>query len=246
MGWVSPPSDLTLSQDELHIWRASLAPPPADLGALYEVLDREERLRAERYVFARHRERFIVARGVLRNILSLYLSLSPSEILFEQNAYGKPSLKTGATAGTHLHFNVSHSEDLALYAFAADAEVGVDVESIRPDFATERIAERFFSPAEVRALKELPAHLKAQAFFNCWTRKEAYIKALGKGLSHPLESFTVSLTPGLPAELLCDETDLSEAGRWELRALQVDLGYAAALAVPKRNWQLRCYEWRAA
>jgi 4'-phosphopantetheinyl transferase len=243
--WIPPATAPSLGRDEVHVWRAGLDLPGAAFDALFDVLDVEERRRAARFAFEIHRRRFVAARGVLRKILGLYLSRRPAEIFFETNEYGKPALtKTVAGDGSRLHFNVSHSEGLALYAFSADVEVGVDVEHVRQDFATEQIAERFFSPGEVRAFRALPTQLRAEAFFHCWARKEAYIKALGKGLSHPLERFTVSLKPGRPALLLSDETNPSEVSLWSLRELPVDQGYAAALAVRKRVWRLRLYDWQ--
>jgi 4'-phosphopantetheinyl transferase len=243
-GWLAPPSELTLGRDEIHVWRASLEQPASVLNQMRAVLNAEEREKAARFVFPLHRERFVVARGILRHLLARYLSKRPAELLFELNAYGKPALRADARGVTRLHFNVSHSGGLALYAFSHDLEVGVDVEQMRQDFATEEIAERFFSPCEVRAFKELPPHQKAEAFFNCWTRKEAYIKALGKGLSHPLESFAVSLAPGLPACLLSDQADPEEAGRWSLLELPIDPGYAAALAIRRHGWTLKRYAWQ--
>lgn len=241
--WVSPPTELALGPNEIHVWSARLDREPAELRTLSALLNRAEAERAARFVFERHRARFAVARGVLRSILSRYLACRPAEIGFESNEYGKPSLSAGGPGGTAVHFNVSHSEGLALYAFSAETELGVDVERIREDLATAEIAERFFSPGEVRALAALPPHLLTEAFFNCWTRKEAYIKALGKGVSHPLDRFTVSLDPGRPALLLADETDPAACDRWSLRALHTDPGYAAALAARKRDWQLRFYGW---
>lgn len=241
--WVSPPANLTLGRDEVHVWRASLELHASALEQLLAVLCGEERRRAAKFVFAQHKGHFIAARGILRHILARYLSKPPSELLFEHNPYGKPSLRADAGGSLPLHFNVSHSGGLALYAFSHDVPVGVDVEQVRQDFATGEIAERFFSPAEVRAFKALPLHSKTEAFFNCWTRKEAYIKALGMGVSHPLERFTVSLTPGSPAQLLDDETDPTEAARWSLREIPINPGYAAALAVPKHGWLLKCYDW---
>jgi 4'-phosphopantetheinyl transferase len=241
--WAVPPPDLALVSGEIHVWRASLDRVREEAGRLFETLDPEERQRAARFAFERHRRRFVVARGVLRNILARYLSLHPGEIVLQFNEYGKPSLKAGAGGAPPLHFNVSHAEETALYAFSAELEVGVDVEYVRRDMSTAGIAEQFFSPEEVRAFRGLPEHLRTEAFFNCWTRKEAYIKALGKGLSHPLDLFTVSLAPGQPASLLRDETDPAGAGQWSLRELQVGPGYAAALAVRKRDWRLRCFDW---
>lgn len=241
--WVSPPTELALGRNEIHVWRARLDREPAELRTLSALLNREEGQRAARFVFERHRARFAVARGVLRSILSRYLACRPAEIGFESNEYGKPSLPVGESGATAVHFNVSHSEDLALYAFSTETEVGIDVERVREDLATVEIAERFFSPAEVRALAALPPHLQTEAFFNCWARKEAYIKALGKGIAHPLDRFTVSLDPDRPALLVADETDPAAVNRWSLLALPTDPGYAAALAAHKRDWQIHFYCW---
>lgn len=243
-GWLPPPADLKLDRGEVQVWRARLEPSPPLLSRLHAVLNPEEREKAARFVFPIHRERYVIARGVLRHILARYLPQRPSELIFEQNSYGKPSLRADVSGGAGPHFNVSHSGGLALYAFSRDAEIGVDVEEARGDFATEDIAENFFSPREVRAFRETPPGERVEAFFNCWTRKEAYIKALGKGLSHPLDCFAVSLTPGLPARLLSDETDPAGVGDWTLLRLPIDTGYAAALAIRKRGLALKLYDWQ--
>src|SRR5207244_11453763 len=122
-------------------------------------------------------------------------------------------------------------------------EVGIDLEYIRAEVADEPIAERFFASREIAALIGLPAPLRAEGFFNCWTRKEAYIKARGEGLTIPLDAFEVSLAPEEPAALLRVDSDPAEASRWSLQALAPGPGYVAAIAVEGRDWQLRCWEW---
>jgi 4'-phosphopantetheinyl transferase len=133
---------------------------------------------------------------------------------------------------------------VALYAVTRAREVGIDVELIRSDLKIEQIAERFFSHHEIATLRALPTELRQSAFFRCWTRKEAYIKATGKGLSLPLDQFEVSLTPGEPAALLSTQPDPNEAQRWSLRELTPAPGYAAALAVEGHGWCLACWDWR--
>ena len=241
--WYPPPEPLTLGNNEVHVWRASLDLPASQVQRLRYTLSAEELRRAAGYHFQKDRKHFIVARGVLRDILGRYLKIEPSQLRFCYNSYGKPGL-AGETIGETLCFNVSHSHALALYAVTHDRAVGVDVERIRPDLADEDIAERFFSPREVAALRALPANMQPEAFFNCWTRKEAYIKARGKGLSISLDQFDVSLAPGEPTTLLSVNGESKEASRWSLQELVVGSGYAAALAAEGHDWQLKCWQWR--
>ena len=241
-GWSLPPKTLTLGNDEVHVWRASLDQPECNVGELLALLDSDERKRAERFHFRKDRDHFIVARGILRVLLGLYLNRKPTEVSFSYSLFGKPALEH--ESGEHpIRFNLSHSHALSLYAFACGREVGVDLEYARADFASEEIAERFFSDGEVAALRALDPNLKTEAFFNCWTRKEAYIKARGEGLSHPLNSFAVSMIPGAPAALLSVEGDSDEIPRWALQDLKPAPGYAAALVVERHDWRLKCYEW---
>jgi 4'-phosphopantetheinyl transferase len=194
--------------------------PEADaarLAQLIQFLSVEERARAERFRFPEHRHRYLVCRGTLREILSRYLDLAPAALHFDHNAYGKPSV-----AGAGLHFNVSHSGDWAMLAVSAEREVGIDIERIDPSFVQEQIPERFFSPREVAQLRSLPPSEQPGAFFRCWTRKEAYIKARGLGLALALDSFDVSLLPD-------DPPALSRAGDWSIRNLDAPEGYAAAI-----------------
>jgi 4'-phosphopantetheinyl transferase len=241
--WSAAPQSLTLARDEVHVWRVGLNHPGTRVGELRALLSREEGERAARFHFEKDRAHFIVARGVLRTLLGLYLGSPPAELGFVYSPFGKPALAHGS--GAHpVRFNVSHSCALALYAFARGREVGVDVEHARADFAGEDIAARFFSAREVAALRAVEPDRRTEAFFNCWTRKEAYIKAIGEGLSHPLDSFAVSLSPGEPAALL-HSADASEPPRWSFRELKPAPGYAAALVVEGHDWRLRRYDWQA-
>ncbi len=242
--WLYPPESLALADDEVHVWRAFLDLATEQVEDLYRSLTPDEQERAGRFRFQRDREHFIVARGVLRAILGRYLKVEPGQLHFRYSPYGKPAL-TGESGGETLRFNLSHSYGLALYAVARSREIGVDLEHIRADLASERMAEQFFSAREIAALRALPANVQTEAFFNCWTRKEAYVKARGKGLSLPLHQFDVSLAPGEPATLVSTRGDPLEASRWSLQALYPGPGYAATLAVEGHSWRLRCWQWPA-
>jgi 4'-phosphopantetheinyl transferase len=241
--WRPPPAALTLSRAEVHVWRAALDPAASCVEQLQRTLSADELHRAARFRFPRDRRRFIVGRGALRDILGRYLGVPPCALGFRYNAYGKPAL-ADVTAEGGLCFNVSHSHELALFAVTCGREVGVDIEYLRQEIACETIAEHFFSARERASLLALPTEVKPQAFFNCWTRKEAYIKAHGEGLSLPLDQFDVSLAPGEPAALLATHSEPREALRWSLQALTPGPGYVAALAVEGQDWHLTCWQWR--
>lgn len=240
-GWHDPPATLTLGLDEVHVWRASLNLDAPRLHSLLETLADDERARASRFHFPKDRDHFIAGRGILRTILARYLPHHPADVRFHYGARGKPAL-TEAFEGDRLGFNVSHSHGLALYAVTRTRELGVDLEHIQPRLQ-EGIAERFFSPREVAAFRALPPDQQSEAFFACWTRKEAYVKAKGDGLALGLSQFDVSLVPGEPPALLRTEGDPEEAFRWSLRALAPAPGYAAALCVEGHDWHLTCWEW---
>jgi 4'-phosphopantetheinyl transferase len=241
--WPLPPEDWIAGAADVHVWLAALDPPEHTVQLLAGVLDSDELLRVQRFRFERDRRRFIVARSVLRSILGVYVKLPPAQIQFTYGPRGKPALAAACGDG-RLRFNVSHSQELALYAVTCDREVGVDIEWMRPLDDAESIAPHFFSAYERAALRNLPVHLRHQGFFNCWTRKEAYIKAIGEGLYQPLDGFDVSLTPGEPAQLLAVLDKPDEVKRWSFQALQPPAGYAAALAVEGAGWQLRCWQWK--
>jgi 4'-phosphopantetheinyl transferase len=240
--WRLPHKLLTLGNDEVHVWRASLDLKAARVQSLQQTLSGDERARAGRFHFQKDREHFVVARGVLRAILGGYLDIEPGQVRFCYGAHGKPTLAQGAGKPV-LRFNLSHAHGLVLYALARGRELGIDVEHLRPQLVNERVAEQFFSRGEVAVLRGLPADEQQKAFFDCWTRKEAYIKARGEGLSLRLDQFEVSLAPGAPAALLSSDGDPREACRWALKELSPGPGYMAALAVEGHGWRLTCWQW---
>jgi 4'-phosphopantetheinyl transferase len=185
-----------------------------------------------------HRNRFIAARALLRDLLAGYLGQSPGAIRFEYNEWGKPALAPGLVA-SDLRFNLSHSQDLAMYAFVIERDVGVDIEMIRAEVANERIAENFFSRWEVETLRALPREHQVEAFFNCWTRKEAYVKARGQGLSIELDSFDVSLVPGAEAKILRGDDCMD----WSLFSFRPDHGCVAAMATQGSPLQIAEPRW---
>jgi 4'-phosphopantetheinyl transferase len=222
---------------EVHVVTLDLDQDGADEERFAALLSADERARSQRFRFARDRRRFIVGRGTLRLILGRYLGAQPARLSFRYGPHGKPALE-GDSA---LRFNLSHSQGLALYALAMEHEVGVDMERIQPLPDLEDIARSCFAEGEIAALWALPEAQRLHAFFACWTRKEAFIKAIGDGLSFPLDRFDVSLVPGAPARLLRVEGDPGEASRWTLAALHPAPGYAAALAVRMQGMRPRCF-----
>ena len=241
LSWNIPPPNVSASKNEVHVWRVPL--DKTLVAEMRPTLSPDECARADRFHFARDRNRFIVARGSLRMILGSYLDRAPAAVSFSYSNYGKPALLDENSAVTSgITFNLSHANELALIAVTCDRQIGVDIEFIRPDFASRRIAERFFSRQEVEVLRGLPAGQQADAFFNCWTRKEAYIKALGEGMSMPLHQFNVSLAPGSAAALLGNLRDPAEVSRWALQDLAPGPGYVAAVAVEGPGWQLECWQ----
>lgn len=239
--WGPAPEKPQPAADETHVWLARLDIEPPELESLHADLSHDERRQASRFAFETHRRRYVAAHGILRNILGRYLRLTAAKLRFlREEPHGKPRLADGCGDG-RLWFNMSHSDESALFAVTWGREVGVDIERIRPDVAAGRIAERFFASGEVAALRSLPESEQPKAFFRCWTRKEAYLKATGRGLSLPLRQFEVSVAPGQPAALLSAGDDPEEAARWSLRDLDVGSDFAAALCVEGEVRRLRLF-----
>jgi 4'-phosphopantetheinyl transferase len=235
--WLAPPRNLALSDSEIHVWRARLDLALESLSRMRGMLAADEQARADRFHFDRDRNHFVACRGILRELLGSYLSCSPASLKFSYGAFGKPALRP-EDFSQPIRFNVAHSNGLALLAFAASCELGVDLESIRRDFAGDEIAQRYFSKEELEELRALPEAMRTQGFFECWTRKEAYIKARGLGLQIPLQSFSVSLTPGQPETLQSED-----ASRWTLRSIDVSPGFAGAVVLEGRNWRPHFWDW---
>lgn len=241
MAWPLPPNTLTLPEGTVHLWAASLDLPHNRLERYARLLSEDERAQAARYHFDRDRYRYIAGRGQLRVLLGRYLGVEPRDLRFGYSRYGKPSLAS-PTRQPLFHFNLSHSQQFALYAFAWGHEMGIDIEYKRdlPDLM--EIATRFFSPSEYEVLARLAVEEQADAFFRCWTRKEAYLKASGEGLSRPLDAFDVPLAPGEPPRLLRVADSPDEVHRWTMHELPMPPDYAATLcvegALAVQGWRL--------
>ena len=230
--WQPGPATPQLAPGELHLWLARLDLADHAVTALYETISPDEQARARKLRFRDDARRFIVARGALRAILASYTRLTPYDLKFDYSSFGKPRVAVEpGQPGTYPSFNLSHSGELAVYAVGLQHQIGIDIEQVRPQIAGDRIAEHYFSPQEVHALRQLPPDEQASAFFRCWTRKEAYIKARGEGLSVPLNSFDVTLRSDEAAALLSVAGKRDEASRWSLHAVDVAPGYEAAVAV---------------
>ena len=226
--WTDPAGPVvgSLAGEDVHVWHwrhESAFTPGTDP---YRLLSPDERARAARFLVEEPRREFVATRSTLRQILGAYLETPPEGLTFQYSARGKPAL----ARKPKISFNVSHSEGLSLLAVAREHDLGVDVEWIRPDVEAAALAERFFSADERVRLLRLGGEELTQAFFRCWTRKEAYIKATGDGLSLPLDSFDVSLEPDATSALLGTRPHATEARRWIVSDLRLATGYAAALA----------------
>lgn len=211
----------------VHLWQKELDGSTTEVMACFELLSSDERERAQRFRVERPRTAFILTRGTLRMMLAHYLGSQPREIRFRYEGNGKPLLD----GDNNLFFNVSHTDGLALLAFTRGHQLGVDVEKVNSNTDVERLAERFFSERECRALGQLSGNRLREAFFRIWTRKEAYIKATGEGLSLPLDQFEVSIAAGDRDALRATRPDAGEAERWTVSDVAIRPGYAAAVAV---------------
>lgn len=237
--WPMPPVEIDLPAGELHLWSAPLDPPENVLRQCASLLSADERERAERFRFGSLRSRYVAGRGTLRTLLSRYLGSDPASLALSYQAHGKPEL--GLPWKAHgVEFNVSHSHELAVYAFTRGSQIGVDVECIRPMPNAAELLERFFSPEEVRQWQEMPAERQLRAFFQGWTRKEAWLKAVGSGLSFPLNQFCVTLDD--TARVLSIRGDAGEAAQWWLESCEPCDGYVAAVAIRARAVVVR--RWR--
>jgi 4'-phosphopantetheinyl transferase len=233
-------SPLNLDSHEVHIWQIGLAAEDDVIRACRKLLPADEVERADRFYFERDRRRFAIAHGAMRQILARYVNSAPEQLKFSYGSKGKPDL---AEPRDTIQFNLSHSDEMALLAVARGLILGVDIEFVKPDFGGQEIAERFFSQYEVNTLLGLPAEQKPQAFFSCWTRKEAYIKAVGEGLSLPLDSFDVAFAPGVSPALLRVAASADEVSRWRMYDIAVPQEYKAALVVEGREHLLRQWQW---
>ena len=240
--WEIPQCSLSLTKQDIHIWGSDIDMHISRLERLYQALSIDEKMRAQRYHFEKDRNKFIIRRGILRYILGRYLNTNPSLIKFSYGNNRKPSL-AHAFDHSRICFNLSHSKGFALYAFARDCEIGVDLQHIQDIPEMEQIVERFFSGKEIEVFRSLPKSQKRAAFFKGWTCKEAFIKTHGDGLFQPLDKFDVSLSPGKPARLLTINNDSREASRWMIQDLKPGPNYVAAFAVKSHIFETKCWQW---
>jgi 4'-phosphopantetheinyl transferase len=235
--WHLPSDKRVLGDDEVDVWRLSLDPLGSMVSELRARLSAEENDRAEKFKFQKDRKRYILTHGLLRVILRLYADVAPEELKFTENRYGKPELVH--PSGLNLRFNLSHSHERALIGIACGRQIGVDIEYVKRDFDWQQIIERFFSPREIQMINALPKDLQHRAFFTCWTRKEAYVKATGMGLSLPLKEFDVSPVPGATTLLLSSP----EKMRWSMREVDVAEAYVATVAVEGHGVRIGSWDW---
>jgi len=240
-GQAKPGPSLALGKSDVHLWYLDLEDRTIVERDCAYLLSADETERAARFRFERDRRHFNICRGALRMLLAGYLDEEPSRLIFSYSAKGKPELG-GMHESCGLRFNVSHPGDMACVGVTLERRIGVDIEAIRYDVEIKAIAQRFFSVSEQRDLSGLPAHDQHRGFFNCWSRKEAYLKALGSGLSLPLSEFDVSLRPGEPAGILATRPDPNEAKRWTVLEPKLHEKYATAVVAEGAGLELRCGE----
>jgi 4'-phosphopantetheinyl transferase len=231
-----------LGPGEVHVWSVRLDPPPDTVERLGRSLSSDEWERARRFRFERHQRQYVVGRGALRTLLAAYLGTGPELIRFTYGPRGKPFL-AAPFEDSGLFFNLSNSDELALVGLVRGVEIGVDVEYLKRMPDCEVIAERFFSESERKVLRELPAERKEEAFFNCWTRKEAYLKAVGEGLAAPLDSFDVTLAPGDAPRMLTLKGDAGRAAPWFFRHLLPAPDYVGAVAIEGGDWAVETWSF---
>jgi len=240
--WPLPPTRFSLGATDVHVWAARLALPSGPLVRLASILSQDESQRAARFRFDTHRDRFIAARGILRSLLGTYLHSAADALQFEYGPNGKPTL-TAPFAESGLTFNLAHSEDLALFAVTRLGPIGVDVEQNRPVTDVDELVARFFSPRETALFQTLPTSQKNAAFFNLWTRKEAWLKATGEGIAHSLNLVEVTFLPGEPAQILGLPETPALKSDWALRELTPATGFVGAVALPDLQFSICNYQF---
>ena len=240
MGKVATTDLPALEEDGVHVWLLPSQCPAPEMAMLASVLSAEERDRADRFVMPEHRVRFTAFHGLTRYILNAYGAGLPAELSFMAGPKGKPGLVT--RDGTALSFNLSHSADRAVLAISLEGELGVDIEAVRQIDQMQALARNTFAPAETAAILALPQAQQMEAFLTCWTRKEALIKADGRGMGVPLKEFEVTVDPAEPARLLRAEGRASTLLEFELNDLPALPGYKAALATTGTGRALTCFQ----
>lgn len=233
--WRCPPRNVELAANAVHVWRVDLAAQSENFEKLWVTLATDEQARANRFRFEQHRQNFVGARGTLRQILSQYLELEPSQIQFAYSDRGKPYLDHPLAQSLGIQFNLSHSHNFAAYAISRNRELGLDIEYIDPNKDIDSVSDRFFLATEATTLRSLPLEVKQQRFFACWTCKEAYAKAIGTGLSGTLKG---GLNQIDTTSILQGSSDRLWHPPWLVTMLELHPKYAAALVVKGDDWHL--------
>lgn len=239
--WRLPDSTIkSIQNDEAHLWRVAIDQHQDQYAAYRKLLTQEELVRADQYRFEKHRICYVVARAVLRLLVGKYIEVDPRDVVFSYIKNGKPLVVNQKG----IQFNVSHSENYILIGFVKDYDLGVDVEYTKQPIEVQTIAASFFSKEEVAMLVSLAEEYQTQAFYNCWTRKEAFIKALGDGLSFPLDQFVVSMDSTKVATLLETKWNQKEKQKWSLKSIEVDRDYIGALAAKGQIHKMELLEYK--
>jgi 4'-phosphopantetheinyl transferase len=228
LSWAFPPAVIRLEAGQTHVWCAAMSAFEQQLDRLSNLLSGMEKKRAARFRFGKDRNRYIIRHGILRLLLSRYLDCAPGDVEFRYGPKGKPEIRDGSAG---FHFNDSHSENLALYALTRVCPIGADVELVRPIPGFEKIAARYFSRREAGIMRALPLEKRMEAFYACWTRKEAFLKATGEGIGYQLADVEVTLAPGDEAEVLRVPGESQAAAGWKLQAFSPAPGYLGAIAL---------------
>ena len=226
--WCSAPSELNLTRDEVHVWCANLKDLELDIDYLRLYLSKDENAKADSFHFYNDKKNYIGRHAILRKILGRYLSIEPNKLNFSYSSHGKPSLSNYFN-GDKIHFNLSHSKGLVLYAMARGREVGIDVERITPGIMDKQFVSYVFSQKELYGIQSLPPNLRMITLFQRWTRKEAFAKALGQGLSYDLKRIDATRALGNKSVISNQNSDAHDNCSWSLRDIELGSGYALSL-----------------
>lgn len=242
--WLAKPKSHELGEHEVHIWLANLELEIYAMSKFLRDLSLTERTRAQNLRFDHDRRRFVLAKGILRNLLGSYLEIPPNEIQFTSGPSGKPELaERSQRRDGPVYFNQAHSGHLGIYAFSRKRRVGVDIEEIRPFPDMDQLAPLLFSAHELAVFQALNPAEKEAAFFSTWTHKEAFVKALGKGLTVPLSQFEVSRVGGSVAKIVQSHDPSPGAREWCVKDVSISAQFSAAVCVEGESWKLRCLKW---
>lgn len=237
--WSSPPSTLQLNTDQIHVWMVDVPSNKVNEVAFFSLLSKDEKERANRFRFEKDRLIYVTAKAILRKLIGQYLNIDPTNIIFQYYKKGKPYINSKED----LKFNVSHSGDKVLIGFSLQHEMGVDIEYNKRKVKLKEVAKRFFSQTEYEKMVQLPKSQWRTAFFNCWTRKEAFIKAKGGGLSIPLDQFEVTLIPNEKPALQIIRWDQEDVPNWDLQTFDYETDYTGATIVHQPGLEYKWFKW---